>query len=160
MTITKDTDFVQALGRIPSGLFIVTAAHQNERAAYLASFVQQASFSPLIFSIACHPGRYPYHIIRDSKKFGLSVIPEGDKILMKTFAKGHGPEEDLIATVDFQDVNGVPLLKDSLGGAVFEVVNEIKPGDHAIFYGTAIAGALFSADAKPWVHVRKSALSY
>lgn len=160
MTITKDMDFVQALGRTPSGLFIVTAVHQNERAAYLASFVQQASFSPLIFSIACHPDRYPYHIIRDSKKFGLSVIPEGDKILMKTFAKGHGPEQDLIATVDFQEVSGVPLLKDSLGGAVFEVTNEIRPGDHAIFYGTAIDGALFSTDAKPWVHMRKSALSY
>lgn len=160
MIITKDMDFVQVLGRTPSGLFIVTAAHQNERAAYLASFVQQASFSPLIFSIACHPDRYPYRLIRESKKFGLSIIPEDDKILLKTFAKGHGPDEDLIATVDFQDVSTVPLLKDSLGGAVFEVVNEIKPGDHAIFYGNVLGGALFSTDTKPWVHVRKSALSY
>ena len=111
-------------------------------------------------SIACHPERYPYTLIKKSQRFGLNVIPEGDKVLMKTFAKGHGPDEDLIASVAHEMVEGVPLLKDALGSAVCEVSEEIKPGDHAIFYGEVKAGLLFDESAKPWVHIRKSALSY
>ncbi|MBC8108463.1 MAG: hypothetical protein H7Z14_17895, partial [Anaerolineae bacterium] len=36
----------KALGRIPSGVFVLTAAHAGERMAMLASWVQQAAFEP------------------------------------------------------------------------------------------------------------------
>ena len=160
MTIDKETPFVQALGRTPSGLFIVTAQAGDKRAAYLASFVQQASFSPLVFSIACHPDRYPYSLIKESGKFAINLIPEGDQVLMKTFAKGHGPEDDLIATVDFENIEGVPVLKDAIGAAVFEVTDEVKPGDHAIIFGKALDGVFYQESKSPWVHIRKSALTY
>lgn len=149
-----------ALGRVPSGLFIVTTAHAGKRAGYLASWAQQASFKPLIFSIACHPGRYPYQLIKPSARFGLNLIPENDKILIKKFARGHGPDEDPIAEVSFTEVNGVPLLSDAIGGAVFSVVSESRPGDHVIIFGEANAGRLWHDAAKPWIHVRQSALGY
>lgn len=160
MQINKDTDFVKALGRIPSGLFVVTAEHQGKRAAFLGSFVQQVSFDPLIIAIACHPDRYPYQIIKGSGRFGISIIPEGDKILMKTFTKGHGPDEDPFQGMDVEEIDGVPLLKNSLGAAVCEVVSEAKPGDHVVFFGKPINGTFYQPEAKPWVHVRKHALSY
>jgi len=160
MEPTKDTDFVQALGRIPSGLFIVTAANGDERAAFLGSFVQQISFEPLLFTVACHPERYPYKLISKSQKFGLSILPENDKVLVKKFAKGHGPEEDLLASVSMTVIDGIPLLKDALGAAVFEVVSEEQPGDHVLFIGKAVNGVLFDGDLQPWVHVRSSALNY
>lgn len=156
----KNDAFVQALGKVPSGLFIVTAASGDQRAGFLASFVQQASFDPLVFSIAVHPDRFPYTLMKESKKFAINIIPEGDKVLMKTFAKGHGPDEDLVGTVDFEDCNGVPILKDAIGSAVCEIVSETQPGDHMIVFGKAVAGNFFQEDAKPWVHTRKSAMSY
>lgn len=153
-------DFQALLGRVPSGLFIVTASYEGKHAAYLASFVQQVSFEPLIFSIACHPDRYPYQLIQKSGFFGLNLIAENDKVLLKTFAKGHGPDEDPLASISYEDVGGVALLKDALGGAVFKVVSEFKPGDHSLFFGEAISGKIFDAQGKPWVHTRKSALNY
>jgi flavin reductase (DIM6/NTAB) family NADH-FMN oxidoreductase RutF len=158
--MTQTQDFQALLGRVPSGLFIVTAAYEERRTAYLASFVQQASFEPLIFSIACHPARPPYTLIQKSGRFGLNLIPENDKILLKTFAKGHGPDEDPFASVSYEEVDGVVLLKDALGGAVFKVVSEFKPGDHSLFFGEALSGKIFDTHAKPWVHTRKSALNY
>lgn len=160
MEITKDTKFVKALGKVASGLFIVTAADGDRRAAFLASFVQQASFDPLIFSVACHPDRYPHELITQSKKFAINVIPEGDKVLMSTFSKGHGPESDPLASVSMEICEGVPLLKDAIGGAVCQVVDQVQPGDHTLFFGKPIGGALFDENLKPWTHVRKSALSY
>lgn len=160
MQEAQSPGFLAALGRVPSGLFIVTAADADKRCAYLASFVQQVSFEPMLFAIACHPQRYPFQLISKTKKFGLSIIPESDKILMKMFAKGHGPDEDPLASVAAHVIDGVPLLKDSIGGAVFDVVQETTPGDHAIFFGKPKDGVLFDADLRPWVHIRKSAKNY
>src|SRR5918999_987649 len=42
----------KALGRVPSGVFILTAAHNGESAAMMASWVQQAAFDPPAVSIA------------------------------------------------------------------------------------------------------------
>lgn len=156
----NEQDVLAALGRTPSGLFIVTAAHEGRRAAFLGSFVQQASFAPVIFSVAIHPERYPYQIVHTAKKFALNIVPEGDQILMQKFAKGHGPESDPIAEVEHEIVAGVPLLKAALGGAVFDVVGETRPGDHVLVFGQAVDGRLYNADKKPWVHVRKSAKNY
>lgn len=156
----NESECLILLGKVPSGLFIVTAAHEGKRAAFLGSFVQQASFEPVIFSIAVHPDRYPYSLIEKSKRFALNIVPEGDEILLKTFAKGHGPESDPIATVEHSTFQGLPLLKDAVGGAVFEVVGEVKPGDHAIVFGKALDGIIFHADKRPRVHVRKSAKNY
>lgn len=160
MSEENDLNHLNAMGKTPSGLFIVTAKSGEKQAAFLGSFVQQASFDPLVFSVAVHPDRYPYTLMNESKKFGLTIIPEGDKTLLKTFAKGHGPDEDLIATVSHELVEDVPLLKDGLGGCVCEIVHEAKPGDHTIVFGKVIAGSYYQPEAKPWVHTRKSALSY
>lgn len=148
------------MGKIPSGLFIVTTAHDDLTAAYLASFVQQISFSPLLFSVACHPERYPYQLIQKSKRFALNLIPEGDQVLLKTFAKGHGPDSDPFASVEHEFIDGLPILKNAIGAATFELVSETKPGDHILLFGAARKGTLFQTDAKAWVHVRKSALNY
>ncbi|MCP5465045.1 MAG: flavin reductase family protein [Deltaproteobacteria bacterium] len=153
-------DFEKVLGKVPSGLFIITAAQGDKRSAFLASFVQQVSFDPLVFAIACHPDRYPYSMIKESKKFAINIIPEGDSILMKTFAKGHGPDEDPMASVSLDIIEGVPTLKDAIGAGVFELVDEANPGDHAVLFGKAIGGILHDENLKPWVHVRKSAMSY
>lgn len=156
----KETPFVKALGKVPSGIFIVTTEHEGKLAGYLASFVQQVSFEPLVFAIACHPDRYPYSLISKSKKFAINVLPEGDSVLMKAFAKGHGPEDNPFIELDHDLIESVPVLKDALGAAVFEVTEEVCPGDHVVFFGKAVDGTFFDETKKPWVHVRKSALSY
>ena len=47
----------KALGRIPSGVFVLTAVHENRRDAMLASWVQQVGFDPPAVSIAVAKGR-------------------------------------------------------------------------------------------------------
>lgn len=154
------SEFVQVLGRVPSGLFIITSGDGAERAGFLASFVQQVSFKPLILSVACHPDRYPFQIIKKTGKFAINVIPETDKLLVKTFGKGSQAGDDLFAGIAHEMVEGVPLLKDAIGSAVCRVTAETKPGDHVVFFGEAFAGKMFEAGLNPWIHVRKSALSY
>ena len=45
-------DLAKALGRVSGGLYLVTAARGDARSAMIASWVAQASFEPLGFTIA------------------------------------------------------------------------------------------------------------
>jgi flavin reductase (DIM6/NTAB) family NADH-FMN oxidoreductase RutF len=45
-------DIAKALGKLSSGLYVVTAAHTNAKGAMIASWVAQASFEPLGLTIA------------------------------------------------------------------------------------------------------------
>src|SRR5436305_9837510 len=87
----------KALGRIPSGVFILTAAHGGETAAMMASWVQQASFDPPAISIAVAKERAIVDLIKSSKLLALSVIPQGDTTLMKKYARGIKPGENAFA---------------------------------------------------------------
>lgn len=110
--------------------------------------------------MACHPERYPYELITASKRFAINVVPEGDKILLKTFAKGHGPDADPFVALACETLDGIPVLKDAIGAASFKLVGEAKPGDHALLFGEVLSGIEFDHSRKPWVHLRKSALNY
>ena len=48
----------QALGRIPSGLFILSAGTGDQATATLVSFVQQVGFEPPVVVVALRKGRF------------------------------------------------------------------------------------------------------
>ena len=50
-------DLFAALGRVPSGLFILTARHGHRETGMLASWVQQCSFDPPQLSLCLRRGR-------------------------------------------------------------------------------------------------------
>src|SRR3954451_12210986 len=78
----------KALGRIPSGVFIVTAGEGEHAAAMMASWVQQAAFAPPMVSVAIANGRPMQETIAREKKFVLNVVGEHDHALMKKYARG------------------------------------------------------------------------
>ena len=77
----------KALGRIPSGVFVLTVSHGDQRDAMLASWVMQAGFEPPAVSISVAKGRPIVDLIKAGKLLGLSVLPEGDTKLMKRYAR-------------------------------------------------------------------------
>jgi flavin reductase (DIM6/NTAB) family NADH-FMN oxidoreductase RutF len=79
----------KAIGRIPSGVFILSAAHNDQATAMMASWVQQAAFDPPAVSVAIGKGRPIGEMIRASGKLALSIVPEGDTSLMKPLRPRH-----------------------------------------------------------------------
>src|SRR5687768_1591857 len=66
------------LGKIPSGVYILTAAHEGKNHAMLVSWVQQAAFDPPALSVAMAKDRPIYPLVRDSSRFALSILGEND----------------------------------------------------------------------------------
>ena len=76
-----------ALGRIPSGLFIVTWREAARDRGMLASWVMQAGFSPPMISIAVAPGRDLLAAIDSGARVVVNVLAESQRGLLARFGK-------------------------------------------------------------------------
>src|SRR5687768_10430199 len=85
-TVTKE-NIGAAIGRIASGVYIITAKNNEHKAGMLASWVMQAGFEPPSITVAVHPDRELYKIIEETGRFTVNVISNANMDLMKTFAK-------------------------------------------------------------------------
>lgn len=150
-----------ALGRVPSGLFILTARYEDKSAGMLTSWVQQVSFEPPMVTVAVAKGRSIMPLISESRRFGLCQIAQGEKTLLRRFAGGSDPNEDPFLGLDM--VHGaamsVPILTHCLGYLECEVTCHMDvEGDHDLFVGRVKSGRYNQGE--PWIHVRENGLKY
>nr|WP_290228390.1 diflavin flavoprotein [Trichocoleus desertorum] len=152
-----DGDLDKALGRISGGLYIITAKKGNVGGAMLASWVAQASFTPLGFTIAVAKDRAIESLMQVGDRFVLNVLEEGNHLgLMKHFLKRFPPGADRFAGVKTQPAqNGSPILTEALAYLECEVSSRMECNDHWIVYSTVQEGRVSNPDALTAVHHRK-----
>jgi len=83
--------FDAVLGRVPSGIFILTVGSGARATGMLSSWVQQAGFEPPMVSVGVKFGRYVCDWITDGQPFVLNLVGESQTWLMKHFSKGFEP---------------------------------------------------------------------
>ncbi|MDZ8054269.1 MAG: diflavin flavoprotein [Aulosira sp. ZfuVER01] len=150
-------DLDKALGRLSGGLYIITAKKGDVSSAMLASWVAQASFKPLGFSIAVAKDRAIESLMQVGDRFVLNILEEGNyQTLMKHFLKRFAPGADRFEGVKTQPAeNGAPILTDALAYIECEVKSRMDCGDHWAVYSTVYAGRVSKTEALTAVHHRK-----
>lgn len=153
--------WAKALGRIPSGLYIITARHGEQTTGMLASWVQQCSFDPPHISIAIKQGRYLADWIKAGASFAVHLLGEEHKKLISHFGKGFEPGEPAFVGLDVEELSdAAPRLRQVLGRLDCALVTLVPAGDHDLCIARVIDGDLFDLDAKPLIHTRKNGLKY
>jgi flavin reductase (DIM6/NTAB) family NADH-FMN oxidoreductase RutF len=151
-----------AVGHIPSGLFIV--AVQDPSGAidgYLASWIQQVSFEPMMVSLAIKPGRPAYDLITSGRPFAINVVGDHDKTYLKHFWKGYDPAQNPFKELPHKiGENGGVILTQAKSSIECEFVSSQRPGDHEIVFARVLGSNLHSEEARPMVHIRKSGMDY
>jgi len=153
--------FDPVLGRVPSGIFILTIGTGPRATGMLSSWVMQAGFEPPMVSVAVKLGRYVCDWITDGQPFVLNLVGESQSQLMKHFGKGFEPKSPAFDGLAIRHCpRGVTILTDAVGHLECEPVRHTDSGDHRIFLANVVRGKLHQADAQPMVHVRKSGARY
>ncbi|MBE9071401.1 diflavin flavoprotein [Microcystis sp. LEGE 08355] len=152
-----DTDLDKAIGRISSGLYIITTKKGDRSGAMVASWVTQASFDPPGFTVAVAKDRAIESLMQVGDQFILNILEEGNyQTLMKHFLKRFGPGEDRFAGVNTRTANnGSPILADALAYLECEVVSRMECADHWIVYNKVADGRVSKPDSLTAVHHRK-----
>ena len=163
--MTPETDSIApVLGRIPSGVFILTAKHGDGReTGTLVSWVQQASFSPPMVTVAVNRKRYLKDWLTESTGIVLNLVGDHQKQFLKHFGAGFGPDEPAFEGVSIaRTPAGLPILAEAFGALEGIIRGQIETGDHVVYAVEIVAagqGPAFS-ESKPMVHVRKNGYNY
>jgi len=159
--LSPQGSIAKALGAIPSGLFVLTASHEDRRTGMLASWVQQTCFNPPMVSVSIAKGRSILPLISESRHFGLCQLPATDRIIQRKFAGStpYGEDPFLGFEMRHHTRTGVPILTGCLAFFECQVTCHMDvEGDHDLFVGAIIAGDYFGGE--PMVRLRDNGMVY
>lgn len=160
MDEAKKEKIGKSLGRIPSGIAILTTKSEAGPTAMLSSWFQQVSFEPALVSVAIKSGRHVGEAIKKSRKFVLNILHTGQKNFLAHFGKGFEPGQDPFVGIAFETQDtGIAILKEALCFLECELQETLLTGDHEIFIGKVINGGI-EEEGQPMVHLRRNGFNY
>jgi flavin reductase (DIM6/NTAB) family NADH-FMN oxidoreductase RutF len=154
-----------ALGRIPSGLFVITWRETDRDRGMLASWVMQAGFAPPLVTVAVAPGRDLLAAIEAGATFVVNVLADTQRPLLARFGKPAATGEDLFSGLGIgRAACGAPTLDGAVAWLECVPVSRTAGGDgvsadHVVVLARVNAAAA-GPDATPLVHLRKNGLRY
>ncbi|MEI8197750.1 MAG: flavin reductase family protein [Phycisphaerae bacterium] len=165
---------LQAMGKIPSGVFVLTtgAAGATQAVGTLVSFVQQVSMQPLYLMIAVKKSRALHAALsspaaggggQNVKRFVINIAAASDKALLKKYAAAEHSGNEAFAGVPHKLLaSGQTVLTDACAYLECELVKIVDVGaDHDLFIGRPVGGELLGEpNRKPAVHLRHDGSKY
>ena len=154
------TEAMPALGKVPSGLFVLTLRQGSGEAGLLASWVQQCSFEPPQVSVALKRGREVGAWLGDGAAFVLNVLDDAQTDMIAHFGRGFALDQPAFEDVEVQrPEGGAPILAEALAYLECRVVDRYEAGDHDLVVAWVVGGQVLN-EGQPMIHVRKSGLHY
>jgi len=153
-------DLAPILGRVPSGLYVVTARHGDHETGMLASWVMQAGFEPPMLTIAVGRGRYVSEWLTSDAPFVVNVLAADQRRMLGHFGRGFAQGEPAFTGLEIaRTESGLPILAEALGHLECRVRGEVQSDDHRIILGEIVSGRQHR-EGEPLVHVRTNGLRY
>lgn len=150
----------KALGKVATGLHVVTSKIGEDYAAFTASFLTQVSFDPPLIAVAVKKGRGSYDVITQSKKFVVNIMGKDSMKLVGLFANPKTGGKEGLDTVSTEiKTLGIPVLTESVSYLECQYHSEIDAGDHTVIFGEVVNGELLN-ETEPVTHIRKNGFSY
>jgi flavin reductase (DIM6/NTAB) family NADH-FMN oxidoreductase RutF len=149
-----------ALGKIPSGIFILTARRGEAETGMLASWIQQCSFDPPLVTIAIRQGRHLGDLLSAGAALTINILDESQTDMVIHFGRGFDAGVPAFEGLEVQRrPDRPPVLSESLAYLDCELATRHSAGDHELFICKVLDGGVLN-EGRPMVHVRKSGFHY
>ena len=159
--VSKDAPLYSILGKVPSGIYILTARHDDEETGMLVSWVMQADFDPPMLTVAVQRKRFLADWLSEGTVFALNVGGVHGKSLLAHFGRGFEPGQAAFEGLSLKrGPEETPLLSEGvIGYLICRPTEHLDTGEHRVFAAQVVDGAL-CGNGEPMVHVRKSGAAY
>jgi 3-hydroxy-9,10-secoandrosta-1,3,5(10)-triene-9,17-dione monooxygenase reductase component len=128
--------FRDALGRLATGVALVTAALDDQPAGLIVNSLTSVSLEPRLISFCPSRTSHTWSRIRQTEHFGVNVLGRQHE---RFAVRATPPGADRFAGLDWELGNdGVPLITDALASFECAIVAEHPAGDHWIIVGQVI----------------------
>lgn len=137
-------DVLDAVARLPSGLYVLSGSHEDKRSGVVVRWVQQCAASPVLVCVAVPRGHGVEPLIHESRAFALSSLEDNERLLLRAFEVYVPPDEggDPFDTMVVETMtSGAPVLSRSRVAFDCELVRHLDlDADHGLYVGLVVAG--------------------
>jgi flavin reductase (DIM6/NTAB) family NADH-FMN oxidoreductase RutF len=135
--------------RLTTGVYVIAASHAGTTDAFTAAWVMQVSFDPLLVAVSVNPHNATWPLIRDGRRFVVSVLTTGQQEIARHFGTTSGRDEDKLAGVRMGAAGGGHAVAGAAAWLECTVHDVADAGDHVLVLGRVIAGDVLDRDARP-----------
>lgn len=122
---------------------IVTVNHEGRKNAMAVAWHSPVSFKPPLYGIAISPKRYTYHMVNESRQFGVNFLPQGQAETMAAVGGSSGSFTDKFTEFNIVEDSAikteVSILREAYAAYECKVVDNRVFGDHAWIIGEIVA---------------------
>ena len=152
-----------AIGRLASGVYIVTVDVAGKKDGMLATWITQAGFEPPSLVVSINKQRDILRALNVGDRFTINVLSNRNMDIFKAFAKPHNDEKveglALKESVDGSTGSG-PVFAEAVSYIDLQVQSVTEVGDHVLVVGEVIDGELLNGQDEPMTHLRKDGFKY
>jgi flavin reductase (DIM6/NTAB) family NADH-FMN oxidoreductase RutF len=139
----------KGLRMIPYGLQVLGARSGDKQTVASINWTTQASFQPPLVVIGIKTDSTAHDLVKQSKKFALSMLGTGQKDVAMAFFKHVDPKDGKFGNYAFESgKNGCPIISDAPAAVECDVVHFYEQGDHSIAVGQ-VTEAYLKKDIDP-----------
>lgn len=143
------------LKKITQGMYVLTTTGGG----CVVDAVSQVSGgdSPLI-AVAVMKKNYTNELLKKNSKFSLSVLSKTvEPEIIKTFGFNSMRDINKFESIETIEVEGVNVIKDSLGYMVCEIIDSIDNDTHTLFIGRLVKSELYDdSDAMSYQYYQEN----
>src|SRR5581483_7765941 len=124
--------FAQLVAQLDYSMFLVTAAHQEERAGCLVGFASQVSIDPPRFLVCLSNKNRTYRVAERADTLVVHLVGPSQERLANLFGGQTGDQVDKFALCDWREgPGGAPVLRELENWFAGRVLERLPLGDHA-----------------------------
>lgn len=118
------------------GVYIVSSLDGERPTGCIANSIMQITSSPATVAVSVNHDNYTNGCIEKTGKFAFSIMAEdSDAGLIGNFGFRSGKDVDKFEHVDYEMVQGIPVVKYTCGYVVCKVINKMETATHTVFLG-------------------------
>ena len=140
------------------GVYVISTTDQGRATGCIANSAMQITSEPATMAVSMNHNNYTNSCITKSGLFAISILSEkSDPSIIGTFGFQSGKDTNKFASVDFDMVKEVPVVKDACGYIICKVVDQLETSTHTIFLGEVIEAEVLdsAADAMTYAYYHK-----
>lgn len=170
VAFANQNDHARAVGKIPSGIFVVSSELKTGQYAFIASWVQQVSFNPLLIALAFSKDRNQLTELLESGNLRLHILGQNSKSLIGKISKLAIPDLvklgyiELAASLHPQSndpyQNMGIIIPSALATMDLKIISQVQPGDHVVVFAEVRSHLLLQSNDQPLFHTRASGYTY
>lgn len=150
----------QAIGRLSSGVYILTLLADAEKHGMLATWIIQAAFEPPMLTVAVQRKREILSFIQIGTKLCVNALSKKNMDIFKSFARPYQEGVDRFEGLQLADKqSSAPVFAEALSYLDCIVKDKMDAGDHVVFLCEITDGEFMNND-EPMLHTRKNGFQY